>query len=196
LTAAAGRGEIHLLPKENFMPHLPRFLIATALLSSAGFAHAQYSWTGDNGVRQFSDRPPPPGTPAHKILKAPGRSGAALQAAAPSATPQPVAAGAAGSPAPGSKAGAAKGAPTLAQREAAYRERAAQRESEEKKEALEAQRQRGLAEHCEAARRIKAEAESGIRVAKFEANGERGFMTDEEKAAQAARANKVLADCR
>lgn len=58
------------------MAHFLRVLGVAALLV-AGFAHAQYSWIApyswidEKGVRQLSDRPPPPGTPADKILKAP-----------------------------------------------------------------------------------------------------------------------------
>jgi hypothetical protein len=66
-----------LFSKGNSMPRafrnkLPR-LIAPLLLLAAGLAHAQWSWIDEKGIRQLSDRPPPPGTPANKILKAPGK---------------------------------------------------------------------------------------------------------------------------
>ncbi|QOY92814.1 DUF4124 domain-containing protein [Massilia sp. UMI-21] len=160
---------------------LPLRLIAVCtLVLSSGLAHAQYAWIGENGVRQFSDRPPPPDTPPHKILKAPGRS---LPALAPRSAPD-------------ADAPAAKPAPTLAQREADYRKRLLQREEQDKKEAAEAQRRRAQAEHCQAARDVRAQVASGARIARFDASGERSFVSDEERAAQLARADRILAECR
>lgn len=159
-----------------------RHFAACLLLAGSSLAHAQYAWIGENGVRQFSDRPPPPGTPAHKILKAPGRALPAAPAAASdaaSAVPAPT-----------------RGPKTLAEREAEYRARSKMREEQDKKDAAEAQRQRDLAQHCQDARDMRAHVESGIRIAKVDAKGERSFMTDEERAAQLARANKALEACR
>jgi hypothetical protein len=164
-------------------PPALRLFAATALLLCMGSAHAQYSWIGENGVRHFSDLPPPPGTPAHKILKAPGRP-----ALNPATVPAPA-------PMPATPA-KAKDLPSLLEREKAYLERAKQREKQEAKESQDAQRQREIAQNCQSARELKAQAESGIRVARVDAKGERRFMTDEEKAAQAALANRVLAACR
>ena len=181
------------------MPHLPRLLFASALLLSSGFAHAQYSWVGANGIRHFSDRPPPAGTPASKILKAPRHSNpapAAPPAVAAAPEPQPVVTVAAPSAAPVPDAAQARLTPALAAREAAYREREKLRTENEKKEAAEAVRKRELAERCTSARQVKAQSESGMRVAKVTASGESVYLTDEEKAADAARANKALAECR
>ena len=161
-----------------------RLLAATALLLGGSVAHAQYSWIDANGVRHFSDRPPPPSTPSHKILKAPGRAAPPVPPAALDAAP------AADAPAP------AKGPKTLAQREEDYLARTRLREEQERKEAAEAQRRRDLAEHCRDARQMRAQVESGVRIAKFDAKGERSFLTDEERSAQLARVNKALAQCR
>jgi hypothetical protein len=160
-----------------------RFIAAAALLLCAGSAHAQYSWIGENGVRHFSDLPPPPGTPPHKILKAPGRPALAASATS-AAVPAPA------MPAP------PKTATTLAERDKAFQARIKLREEQEKKEAADAQLQRSIAANCQSARDAKAQAESGMRVARVDASGERRFMTDEEKAAQAAHANRILETCR
>lgn len=168
----------------RFNTPLP-LLAALALLASTAPAHAQYSWIGENGVRQFSDRPPPPSTPPHKILKAPARS-----AAAPSAV-KPATAAATPAPPP-----AAKAPSTVAEREAAYRERVKQRAEQDKKDAEQAQRQRDLAERCRSALQVRAQVESGIRITNIDPNGERSVVSDEEKAVQLARANQVLAECR
>lgn len=157
---------------------LPRLLGGLALLLSAGLAQAQYSWIDARGTRHFSDRPPPPDTPAHRILKTPGRALPAAQPAAPG------------------QAAAPKSPPTLAEREAAYRDRMKQREEGEKKDAELARRQRDLAERCQSARQVRAQVESGIRITNVDASGERSVATDEERAAQLARANRILAECR
>ena len=175
--------------------HLLRLAGATALLTSAPLAHAQYAWIGANGVRHFSDRPPPPSTPLHKILKAPGQ-------AAPAPAPESTSAAALSSLAAAGPSEAAAATPppkrpsTLAEREAAYRERVKLREEQGKKDQQDAQRQRELAERCQSARQVKVEVASGARIGRIDAGGERSYMTDEEKAAAAARADKILAQCR
>ena len=92
-----------------------RFAGAALLFFAAQLAHAQYVWIDANGTRQYSDRPPPPGTPPHKILKAPGRLASA---------PAPEASLGAANPAtPEARPAAPKGPPTLAEREQAFRKR-------------------------------------------------------------------------
>src|SRR5438093_1425528 len=74
-------------------------------------AHAQYSWLDANGTRVFSDRPPPPGIPPSRILKAPHRPDAAPVDTVPAVMPSTAPAAA---PAPADK----PKPPTLAEREA------------------------------------------------------------------------------
>ncbi len=137
-------------------------------------AFAQYSWIDDHGTRVFSDRPPPPGTPPSRILKAP--RGAATEPAAPAEAAKPT-------------------APSLADRDADFRKRAAERDAGERKAAEEAQRKADNAEQCAAARRSEAVLASGVRVADMDDKGERVFVTDDEKARRLAQVRRVLADC-
>jgi len=163
------------------MPHpstLLRTFAASVLLLGSSLAHAQYSWIGENGVRQFSDRPPPPSTPPSKILKAPGR-------VAPPLLDTPA-------PAPA----APKAAPRWTEREADYRARAKKRTEQDKKETQQAERQRDIEQRCEWARNARAQVESGIRIGNADPQGERRYASDEERAAQLARANKILSECR
>jgi len=158
-----------------------RLALLCALLLGAGGAQAQYSWIDAKGTRHFSDQPPPPSTPPQRILKMPARPApgpASLPASASAAAPAH-----------------AKPAPTLAEREADYVQRARQREAQEKKLAEDAARQRALLENCERAREVQAQAESGIRIAKVDANGERRIVTDQERAEELARARRMLAQC-
>lgn len=170
------------------MPLLTKHALGALLLFAATAAHAQYVWIGPNGTRQYSDRPPPPGTPAGKILKAPGRP-----AMEPPASPQSGAESASETPAENKDAARP---PTLAEQEAAFRERSKVRAEQEQKSREEAERRRRLAEHCAAARETQASLDSGIRVARIGPDGEKTYMSDEEKAARSEQVRRALQECR
>lgn len=171
------------------MPY--RALGATLLFLAATAAQAQYVWIGPGGTRQYSDRPPPPGTPASKIVKAPGRASPELTPAPPAVMP---ADGSATDPA--AKPMPPKGPPTLAEQEAAYRARTKARDEANLKAQEEAQRARQLAERCNAARETQAQLSSGTRIARYGQDGQRSFMSDADRAARAAQINQTLQDCR
>ncbi|MFC5512053.1 DUF4124 domain-containing protein [Massilia jejuensis] len=150
------------------------------LLCCAGAAQAQYVWIAPNGVRQYSDQPPPPGTPPSKILKARGR-------------PAPVQ----DIPAARAPAGTAKPtAPTLAEREADYRKRAREREEAARKAENESAQAAARRESCESQRRRKRVLDSGIRIGDIDDKGEKRYLSDSERAARTAAVDKALADCR
>jgi hypothetical protein len=171
------------------MPY--RALGATLLFLVVTAAQAQYVWIGPGGTRQYSDRPPPPGTPANKIVKAPGRAN-------PELTPAPAAAMPADGSAtdPAAKPVPPKGSPTLAEQEAAYRARTKARDEANLKAQEEAQRARQLAERCNAARETQAQLASGTRIARYGQDGQKTYMTDAERATRAAQVNQALQDCR
>jgi len=173
------------------MPY--RALGATLLFLAATAAQAQYVWIGPGGTRQYSDRPPPPGTPASKIVKSPGRANPELVPvpASPAATP---AEGSAADPA--AKPLPPKGPPTLAEQEAAYRARTKARDEANLKAQEEAQRARQQAERCNAARETQAQLASGTRIARYGQDGQKSYMTDAERATRAAQVNQALQDCR
>jgi len=164
----------------------PRLLCTCTLALLSQLAHAQYSWLDDKGTRVFSDRPPPPGTPAERILKMPrGLAPRDLQA-------EPAPASAASLPAPADKARP----PTLAERDADFRKRAAQREVDEKKAAEEASKKTAGTENCEVARESERALNTGARLSRVDARGEKVFLSDEERAQRLARAREVLKSCR
>ena len=160
---------------------LPLLLATLAAFAAHAPAHAQYSWIDDHGTRVFSDRPPPPGTPASRILQTP-RAPTAASLYAPPATAE-------------TKAEAAK-PPTLAERDADFRKRETQRDADERKAAEDAQRKADLAEQCAAARRNEAALTSGERMADVDAKGERAFVSDDEKARRLVQVRRFLATCR
>jgi hypothetical protein len=169
---------------KNINRAMLRLVGGTALVLFATLAQAQYVWVDAKGMRQFSDRPPPPSTPADKILKAPQKQQPVLvEPAAPSAA-------AAAAPAKASSQ------PTLAERDADFRKRAQERAKEEQKAAAEAGHKKALAENCDAARQYKAQLESGIRISKIDNGGERAFISDDERAKALASTNKALESCR
>jgi hypothetical protein len=161
------------------------FALLLAALAVQVPAHAQYSWIDDHGTRVFSDRPPPPGTPPARILKAPRAPASATPyalpaAAAPAASAEPV------KPPP----------PSLAERDADFHKRAAQRDADEHKAAEEAQRKADMAVQCAAAHHTEAYLNSGRRLTDVDDHGERVVVTEDEKARRLAQARRVLADCR
>jgi hypothetical protein len=171
--------------------HSRRLLCASALLLLSQLAHAQYSWIDAKGTRVFSDRAPPAGTPPGRILATP-RGARALMAepgnAAEKPADKPVDAPA-GMPAD-------KKAPSgLAEREADYRKRTAEREQAERKTADEAKKKQALAEQCAAVRSSERTLASGIRITEVDANGQRTFVSDDERARRLAAARSALAAC-
>lgn len=163
-----------------------RLAAGGALLLFASLAQAQYVWVDEKGIKQFSDRPPPPSVPVKNILKAPGQAPvtlvpiAAAGAEAPTAQPAPE----------------PKGPPTVAERNADYKKRASEQAEQNKKAAAEAAHKAANAENCLSARKYQAQLASGDRIGTTEPNGERSYMDDAERARQTARTNKVVADCK
>ena len=170
--------------------HWRRACLTGALMLLAQLAHAQYSWIDDKGTRVFSDRPPPPGTPAARILQMP-------RSAAPAVAP-----GEAGiAPSPAARSTAATAAappkpPTLAEQETAYRERQAKREEDARKARESAEQKAALDERCASARQEERLVTSGTRMSAVDAKGERYFLSDEERAQRLQAARRALADCR
>lgn len=166
-----------------------RLLAGAALLAASQLALAQYMWIDDKGVKQLSDRPPPPNIPDKRILKAPGKP-----LFNPNAAPEAAAAAA---PETGNaEAPAAKRPPTLAERNADFNQRKAEAAVAEKKAADEAQRKADLAANCDSARKNQLALDQGIRMNNYDKNGERGFMSDAEREDLRKKSQKVLADCK
>jgi hypothetical protein len=159
-------------------------------LLAAPLAHAQYSWMDAKGTRVFSDRPPPPGTPPAKILKAPKPVSPYAQdvpEAAPAAAPQD---------ATDAKAPKPAGPPTLAERDADFKKRAEKREEDARKAAEQARQRAETAERCQALREEQAGLASGRRTVRTTGSGEQQYLSDEERARQLGKVQRALAECR
>jgi hypothetical protein len=170
--------------------HPKRIAAVLSLLLGMGVAslsHAQYVWLNDQGVKQFSDMPPPASVPKNRILKAPPGS------------PRPPAT-AADAPADDNAAAPAakenKGPMTTAERNADFQKRKAEQAAKEKKEADEAQAAADKAKNCERARAYAKSLESGERVSKLDKNGEKAYLTDQQRAQEAQEAKRYLDACK
>lgn len=148
-------------------------------------ALAQYIWIDDKGVKQLSDRPPPPSVPEKRILKAPGK--VLFNPNAPPPEADTVAP-------PAAEAGA-KPPPTLAERNEAFTKRRADAAAAERKTAEEAQQKADTAANCEAARQNQRALDQGMRMVNVDKNGERAVMSDQQRAELGKKNQKVLAGC-
>jgi len=155
---------------------ITRLALATALIACTSLAQAQWMWVNDKGVKQFSDQPPPPGTPANRILKAPRGVAVADLHKDAAATP------ANGDEAPAGDEKVAPVKPSLAERNADFKKRqqetAAKTAKAEEQAKLDAEKKK----YCSEAKSNIGMLESGVRVSEMGPNGERNFMSDEARA--------------
>ena len=141
---------------------------------------AQWQWIDKDGRKVFSDQSPPSDIPAKNIIKQPGVKGAAAA--------EPVAA--ASQPKP-----AAPAAPKLSGKDQALEDRKKRAEAAEaeKKKADEEQAAKARADNCERSKRAKASFDSGVRIARLNAKGEREYMDDAARAAETKRLEVIIA---
>ena len=167
-----------------------------ALAAPALPSHAQYMWLDEKGMKQLSDQPPPPSVPQNRILKQPRGQGAAAPgyAPAPASAAQSPAAPAEGD-APDAAESKVKRPPTLAERNAEFAKRKAEAQAAEQKAAQEAARKSEQAANCDSARSNQAAIDSGTRMTEFDQNGQRVFLSDEQRAERSRRNQKILAQC-
>ena len=143
-------------------------------------AAAQWQWVDRQGKKVFSDQAPPPDIPERSILQR------------------------AGSPAPrsGIESTAAATGPAGVSRpagvDAELQEKTRRAEAEEKsRQTAEAEKiARAKSDNCNRARQGKATYDSGIRVARLNAQGEREILGDAERSAENRRLQSVIdSDC-
>jgi hypothetical protein len=147
---------------------LKTFLLALGL-ALAGTAAAQYRWVDQNGRVQYGDTPP-----------AGANASALRRPSAPAADDDEP-----------KKDDARKGPLTHAEKEAEFRKRREQGQKESEKQA-QAERDAGdKAENCARAKEAVRIYESGGRVSRLDAKGERYFLDEAQLAQEAARARQA-----
>lgn len=153
-------------------------------------ASAQWQWVDNNGKKVFSDQPPPTDIPEKNILR---RAGPSPSARAPApVTPAPE-----GSSDAAAVPKAAAPKPTGVDKELEEKTKKAEAEQKAKEAAETAKVAKAKAESCARAREGKATIDSGIRLAKVNAKGEREIMDDAARAAEQKRVQSVIdSDCK
>lgn len=162
--------------KSSHFKHLATTSAAIIALALTGAAFAQYVWVDEKGIKQYSDLPPPASVPANRILK---HRGVAV-------SPQPEA----------ETAATPKADLSVAEKEAEYRKRRAEQAEKDKKAAEQEKYAADKAKHCERAREYNRALESGQRIARTDKNGERSFLTDEQRAQELRDSRRTLEDCK
>ncbi|VTU20505.1 hypothetical protein SRS16CHR_02657 [Variovorax sp. SRS16] len=151
-------------------------------------ASAQWQWLDKDNKKVFSDQAPPPEVPDKNILRRPtGLTPRVRFSTAPAAPDAAASAASAASPAK----------PSGVDKDLAERARKAE-EAEKAQKAAEAQKvAQAKAENCTRARQGKATFDSGMRVARLNAQGEREIMDDSARAAEQQRLQSVIdSDCK
>lgn len=158
-------------------------VLAGFIALACGGATAQWQWTDGAGRKVFSDTPPPAGTPEKSILKRPG----------PTRTVAPVAAASV----PAVSATTATAPKPSGRDEQLEAKKKQAEEAEQAKMKAEADKLgKARAENCERAKRAKVTLDSGIRIATTNARGEREFLDDKARAAEAKRIDETIrSDC-
>lgn len=165
-----------------------------ASLAALPAAAQIYSWKDKEGRVHYGDTPPPTGEV--NLIK----GSAATRTVAPAAeAPSPELPEAAGTPAATEAPATLEAArpPTLAEREQAFRERRAAEAEAQAKAEQEAAREADRQRFCEQASNQLAALESGQRISRFNAAGEREFLDDAARSAEIARLQQQRAEhCR
>ena len=154
-------------------------LLALPLIATA---QAQWKWRDAQGRTQYSDRPPPAEVAEKDILaRPPGALRPRLVQV------QPV------GEAPSAPAPAAPKASTAVERSAAS-DKAKQAAAEEAKKKAEKQRvAEQRAENCRVAREQVASLQSGVRLSRVNAQGEREYLDDAQRSQAMQRAQAAVA---
>lgn len=165
---------------------LIKIFLMAALCAVTLSVSAQWQWLDKDGHKVFSDRAPPPDVPEKNILKQPGNR----NKAAGMGTDTPAAMAAA--PQKGASAPQLSGVDKeLAEKKKqAVEADAAKRKVEEEKIAS------AKADNCARAKQAKAVFDSGIRMSRTNAKGEREIMDDAARAEESKRIQSVIdSDC-
>lgn len=160
-----------LTPPMTAMPFFRHFTsvaaatLVAALLFASGPAAAQWIWKDEAGHVVASDQPPPPNTPASRIIKQPrARAAAPATPTVPSVDP--------------SKADTPK---SLADRDLAAKQQEKADAEAAKKAADDAARAQAMQDNCRAVRSNLAALQAGGRAARFNEKGEKVYIDDSQR---------------
>ena len=162
--------------------------VACLLAIAASGAHAQslWKWRDASGQLHVSDTAPPPGTPAKNIISSPGgvsQGAITLTTAASSASTTTATVAAPGASAPETELEKRKKA---ADKEKAEKEKADRAAIAQKNDAI-------RKDNCTRATNDATSIQSGVRISTTNAQGERVFLDDAQRAAELRRVQDIAA---
>ncbi|WP_041675323.1 DUF4124 domain-containing protein [Ramlibacter tataouinensis] len=171
--------------------NLFRSLLLGLACAAPAIGLAQWQWVDKDGRKVFSDQSPPPEIPAKNILKQPG--GRALVPAA--AEPVPTAAPAPSAVPASAATRTATGTLKIGGKDKELEEKKKQAEAAEaeKRKAEEERVAKARADNCSRAKQSKADFDSGMRIARTNAKGEREVLDDAQRAAEVKRLQEMIA---
>lgn len=146
-------------------------MLSAAALSIASQAVAGeyiYQWKDKSGQYVYSDNPPPGNIPSRML-----RRDAVGEISQPPANPA---------------------GQTTADRELESKKRQQEQSEKQAKSDKDSADAKAKAQNCESAKNQLAALESGQRVARFNAQGEREFLDDAQRSAEVERTRKIIAD--
>jgi hypothetical protein len=167
-------------------------LAAVAAISLTTAAFGQYVWLNENGIKHYSDTPPPPSVPKNRILKQPGKASSPM----PQAIFTPAEAVANVEKNVPAFATKEKAPMTTAEKKTDFDKRRIEQAEKEKKAAEQEKLAADKSKNCEQARAFQRTLDSGQRLARSDKNGERYYVSDAERAKEAQEARRVLDDCK
>lgn len=154
--------------------HFHQLAIALLFLCLTVTALAQYAWVDENGVKQYSDMPPPSSVPDHRIIKRAGVTSSLPQADSSAAVAPDM---------------------SIAEKDAEFRKRRAEQAEKAQNAEGEAKLAAKKAENCERARNYENLLKSGQRIVRTEQNGQRSFLSDEQREREWQEVRKTLKTC-
>jgi hypothetical protein len=166
--------------------------VAVLALGLSTAASAQYVWLTENGVKHYSDTPPPSSVPKNRILKQPGNASPVL----PQKTVAPAEAASDGEKAVSAAATRDKAPMTIAEKNAEFQKRKIEQAEKEKKAAEQEKLAADKMKHCDQAKAYHRTLDSGQRVGRTDRNGERYYLNDAERAREIQETRKMLDDCK
>ncbi|MFZ3220440.1 MAG: DUF4124 domain-containing protein [Rhodoferax sp.] len=167
-------------------------ILTFTLASACVAASAQWQWIDKDGHKVFSDRAPPADILDKNILKRPAGK---LSAAAPA--PDAAAAADAANPGAAAPAAGAGGKPNGVDKDLEAKKKQAADAEAAKRKAEEERVTKAKIENCARAKQAKTTFDSGIRISRANATGEREIMDDAARAAEAKRIQGVIdTDCK
>jgi len=162
-------------------------LLTMALTGICTSAFAQWQWIDKDGRKVFSDRAPPTDIPEKNILKRPGNRVVA--------SPSEDAASASEAPASEPAPPIGKPVPSVDKELEAKKKQTLEAEAAKRK-AIEEQNLKTKIENCARAKQAKATYDSGVRIGRTNAAGEREYVDGAAKAEELKRIQGILArDC-